>query len=283
VTSTPLPGPRPEDDVWHCYRHPDRESGVRCRRCERPICPACMITAPVGFQCPSCVRGGPAVRPLRSLRRDPWVTRVIVGVCVAVFLPSLGQGASLGRGAGDLVENLALSAPDVATGEWWRLVTSGFLHLGLLHVGFNMLILYQLGQLLEPALGRWRFAALYATALLGGSFGALLVSPDALTAGASGAVYGLMGAAVVGLRRRGIDPMQSGIGGLLVVNLLLTFVIPGISIGGHLGGLAAGAVGGAVLFGTEDDHRPVGVAGCLAVAAALFLASLYVASNPLVG
>jgi len=282
MTTAPVPGPAPEGDIWYCYRHPDRESGVRCRRCGRPICPSCMITAPVGFQCPSCVRGSPAVRPLRSLRRNPWVTWVIVAVCAAVFLPSLAQGASIGRGAGDLVEDLALSAPDVADGEWWRLVTSGFLHLGLLHIGFNMFILYQLGTMLEPALGRVRFATLYATALLGGAFGALLVSPDALTAGASGAVYGLMGAAVVGLRRRGIDPMQSGLGGLLVVNLLLTFVIPGISIGGHLGGLATGAGAGAVLFATEDDRRGTGLAGCVALAAALFAAALYVASNPLV-
>jgi membrane associated rhomboid family serine protease len=279
----PEPGAPAADDDWRCYRHPDRQGGVRCRRCERPICPDCMITAPVGFQCPACARSGPRSAPLRSLRKDPWVTWLVIGACVLVFLPSLAGGLAVSdRGDLDVARELALHGPDVADGEWWRLATSGFVHYGLLHIGFNMFVLLQLGALLEPALGRVRFGVLYFTALLGGACGALLLDPDALTAGASGAVYGLLGAAVLGLRRRGIDPMRSGLGGLLLVNLLITFLIPGISIGGHLGGLAAGAAAGAVLFATEASPRDRALGGVAVVGLglALFAAGIWLASNP---
>jgi membrane associated rhomboid family serine protease len=280
------PGTPVDADDWRCYRHPDREGGVRCRRCERPICPDCMVQASFGFQGPACARGGaaPVVRTGRPARAEPYVTWGIIAVCVAVFLPSLGGGASVtGRGDLDVAGELALSAPAVAAGDWWRLFTSGFVHYGLLHVGFNMFVLFQLGTLLEPALGRVRFAALYVVSLLGGACGALLLDPDALTAGASGAVYGLMGAGVLGLRRRGIDPLRSGLGGLLLVNLLLTFVIPGISVGGHLGGLAAGAVAGGTLFATEDTSRDraFGTVAVVAVGAVLLGAGLWLADNPM--
>ena len=244
-----------------------------------------MVQASVGFQCPACARSGaaPPVRTGRAVRTEPYVTWTIIALCVAVFLPSLGGGASVtGRGDLDVAGELALSGPAVAAGDWWRLFTSGFVHYGLLHVGFNMFVLFQLGTLLEPSLGRVRFAALYAVALLGGACGALLLDPNALTAGASGAVYGLMGAAVLGLRRRGVDPFRTGLGGLLLVNLLLTFVIPGISVGGHLGGLAAGAVAGGTLFATEDTprDRALGTAAVMAVGAALLGTGLWLAHNP---
>ena len=142
---------------WECYRHPGAEAGVKCRRCERPICARCMITAPVGFQCPECVKGAPAVRSLRSLRVEPYLTYTLVAVNVVVALFAL-SGGSVGRGNG-LADDFALYGPAVAAGEWWRLFTSGFLHYGLLHLGFNMLVLFQLGSLLEPAVGRLRFAA----------------------------------------------------------------------------------------------------------------------------
>jgi membrane associated rhomboid family serine protease len=280
----PGPGTPPLEDDWRCYRHPDREGGVRCQRCRRAICPECMVQASVGFQCPSCVKGGPpGPRPLRTLRREPYVTWAIIAACVLVFLPSLGGGAVVaGRGDLDVAGNLALNAPAVASGEWWRLFTSGFVHYGLLHIGFNMFILFQLGTLLEPALGRVRFGLLYTAALLGGSCGALLLDPGSLTAGASGAVFGLMGAAVLGLWRRGVDPFRSGIGGLLVINLLLTFVIPGISVGGHLGGLAAGTAAGAALFATERTPRDrlLGAASVAVLGVGLFLLGLWLAANP---
>jgi membrane associated rhomboid family serine protease len=269
-----------EDRSWGCYRHPYEEAGVRCTRCDRPICPKCMITAPVGFQCPECVKGAPPVRRYSEMRRPAAqqlaVTVGLIAVNVALFLPTMSGGGTTGRGSADLALDLALFGPAVADGEWYRLISSGFLHYGLLHVGFNMFILYQLGMILEPAFGRVRFGLLYFASLLGGSVGALLVSPDSLTAGASGAVFGCMAAVVVALRRRGIGVMQSNIGGLLVINLVLTFAVRGISIGGHLGGLAAGALAGFLLDHTRDN-APLGAAAVAVLAAALFGLGIVVA------
>lgn len=249
-----------ESESWGCYRHPMDEAGVKCTRCDRPICPRCMITAPVGFQCPECVKGAPPVRNMRQIQvaaGQAHVTTALVAINAAVFVLGLAGGGN------ELIADFALNGPAVAQGDWYRLITAGFLHFNLIHVGFNMLILYRLGQMLEPAFGRLRFGLLYATALIGGSVGALILSPNAYTAGASGAVFGLMGAAAVALRQRGINIMQSSIGGLLVMNLVLTFAIRGISIGGHLGGLAAGVVAGFVL---ERADKQV-VAGSVAVGA----------------
>ncbi|MDQ3385490.1 MAG: rhomboid family intramembrane serine protease [Actinomycetota bacterium] len=271
---------------WTCYRHPSRSSGVRCTRCERPICPDCMITAPVGFQCPECVKGEPQVRTLRSLVSPPRLTQAIIAVNVAVAVLALVTGAadgaqpSLFGGGNALARDYALTGSAVAAGEWWRLVTSGFLHYGLLHLGFNMFILLQLGTLLEPALGRVRLAALYVAALLGGSLGVIVLQPDGLSAGASGAVFGLMGAAVIGMRSRGADPMASGLPMLLGINLLLTFALPGISIGAHLGGLAVGAAAGAVLFATDRKggaQQAAGLAVVVAMAVASFVAAILLA------
>ena len=128
------------------------------------------------------------------------------------------------------------------TGEWYRLITSGFLHYGIIHLAFNMYILFVLGNMLEPQLGRIKFSSIYFASLLGGSAGAVLIEPNALTAGASGAVFGLLAAAAVGMWHQGINPFSTGIGRLLLINLAFTFLWPNISIGGHLGGATAGAV-----------------------------------------
>lgn len=226
-----------------CFHHHERETGRACSRCGRPACPDCLHDAPVGSHCWECLR---AARPPVRQRLRRWnatagavVTRTIIAANVAVFLLTTTVAGARTQ--------LALQGPAVESGEWYRLVTSGFVHYGLLHLGFNMVVLHQLGGMLEPALGRLRFVALYAVALLAGSAGALALSPDAFTAGASGAVFGLAGAAAVALRRRGVDVWQSGVGGLLAVNLVLTFVIPGISVGGHVGGLVGGALAALVL------------------------------------
>jgi membrane associated rhomboid family serine protease len=266
-----------EDYDWHCYRHPDREAGVKCRRCERPICPDCMVSAPVGFQCRQCVKAAPPVRSVRSMRSltgDPYVAIALIAVNVVIFFA--------GQGAGDQTRDLGLNGVLVANGDWWRIVTSGFLHLSLLHLAFNMFLLWWLGRMLEPTLGMVRFGVLYATALLGGSLGVLLLDPDAITGGASGAVFGLMGAAVVLMRSRGIDVMQSGLGGLLLINLLLSFR-PGVSIGGHFGGLVGGAIAGWVLAGLDRDQRErwLGAAACVLVSGVFVAASLWVAANPI--
>ena len=195
------------------------------------------------------------------------MTKALIALNVVVFLLTSIEGGVDGRGGG-LQADLALFGPAVAAGEWYRLVTTGFVHYGLLHLGFNMVLLYQFGQMLEPALGHIRFVALYMGALLVGSFGALVLDPLALTGGASGAVFGLVGAVAVGMRRRGIDIWQSGVGGLLVVNLIITFAVPGISVGGHLGGLAGGAALGAAMLRSAPSRRSTweGVAVAVVVA-----------------
>jgi membrane associated rhomboid family serine protease len=229
-----------------CYRHPSRETGVSCSNCGRPICPDCMTSTPVGMRCPECAGQRQRVQTMRSLHVDPIVTYVLIAINVLMFLGSGGGGGLLtggGSGGSQVFNDFALYGPLIdLNNEYWRLITGGFLHSGILHIGFNMYILYWLGTMLEPSLGHARFVALYFASLLAGSFGALLLDPNAVTVGASGAVFGLMGAAFVLQRARGIDPMQSGLGPIILINLVLGFVIPNVSVGGHLGGLAGGVL-----------------------------------------
>jgi len=262
-----------------CYRHPSRQTGVRCSNCGRPICPDCMTPTPVGMRCPECSREKTRTRSLGSTRSEPRVTVFIIVACVIAFLGS-GQFGASSSGGTSLYRDGALYGPAVADGELWRLVTSGFLHGGLIHIGFNMYLLWILGQMLEPELGSVRFAALYVTSLLFGAFGALLVEPDALTVGASGAVFGLMGGAAIELRSRGINPFQTDIGMLILFNLGLSFVIPNISIGGHVGGLIGGALAALVLDGARRAGRQaqlVGVLGCTLASAVAVAGALAVA------
>ena len=243
-----------------------------------------MTPASVGFHCPECTRSGSQrVYTSRTLPGSrPIVTLVIIGINVAVFVVGLAQGGSFGTGRGTLFANGALFGPLVDEGEWWRLFTSGFLHLGLAHIALNMLVLYLLGPQLEMALGRVAFSVLYLMSLLAGSLGVLVADPLAPTVGASGAVFGLMGAFLVAHRAQGVSPWQSGIGGLLLINLVLTFLLPGISIGGHVGGLVGGLIGGALLF-ELPRHMPVPrwlpTAMCALFAVGFFVASLWAASQ----
>lgn len=244
-----------------CYRHTDRETGVACSSCERPICPDCMTTTPVGMRCPECARDRTEVRNLRSLERQPTLTYALIGVNVLVALAVfLGGGLALEYGA--------VSRGTVAQGDVWRLLTAGFLHGGLLHLAFNMFALYILGGLLEPAIGRLRFALIYFVSLFAGSFGALLLQPTGFTIGASGAVFGLMSAAIVVMRTRGINPLESGLVFILGLNLLITF-LPGtnISAGGHLGGLVGGALAALLLFEIGDRVRVPAIVPAAAVTA----------------
>ncbi len=178
----------------------------------------------------------------------------------------MSQTGSLNGLSGSVANRLALFGPSVHNGEWYRLITGGFVHAGLLHIAGNMILLYAMGQMLEPALGHARMAALYFAALLAGSFGVMLVSPHAYTVGASGAVFGLFGAAAVGMRQRGISVWQSGIGALILINLVFTFAVPGISIGGHVGGLAGGALVGGYMLRTPPSRRAA-IDGTLVAAA----------------
>jgi membrane associated rhomboid family serine protease len=240
-----------------CYRHPDRETGVRCSSCERPICPDCMTSTPVGMRCPECARQRTRTRTVRSARTEPTLTYLLIGLNVAVALGALLGGASAtgGIGGSALLADGSVSRATVADGEYWRLVTAGFLHAGFFHLLFNMLSLYILGSLLEPAVGRLRFGLIYGVSLLAGSFGALLLEPTAPTVGASGAIFGLMAAAAVVMRNRGMSVMESGLGIWIVLNLVITFSVPNISIGGHIGGLIGGAIAAVVLFELPDRMR----------------------------
>ncbi len=256
-----------------CYRHPGRPAGRRCTRCGRPACGECLVQASVGSHCVECAR---AAKPDIRTRARYWqagqgalVTYTLIAINVGAFvllglyydLPGMLAGqmteAQVRFGLNELFVsgqagaffNPATGMPDFTSGdEWYRLVTSGFLHFGLIHLGFNMLFLYRLGEELEPLLGRVRFGLLYGASLLGGSAGVLLVGQGGIAAGASGAVFGLMGAYAVGLWRHGVNPFTTGIGALLLINLVLTFAISNISIGGHIGGALAGAVCGAVML-----------------------------------
>jgi len=264
-----------------CYRHSDRETGVACSNCGRPICPDCMTPTSVGMRCPECSKERTPVRTLGSIASEPTVTYVLIALNVLAYIGSLASGSGVTeRGGGDVIANGALFGPAIASGhEYWRLITSGFLHAGLIHIGFNMYLLWILGQMLEPSIGHVKFVALYVVSLLGGAFGALLVSPDAVTVGASGAVFGLMGGAVVMMRARGFDPMQSGIPALIGLNLAISFIIPGISIGGHIGGLVAGAGAAFVLIELGDRARSavLPLLGCLVLAGGLAAASIAIA------
>jgi membrane associated rhomboid family serine protease len=244
--------------VETCYRHPNRETAVSCSSCGRPICPDCMTATPVGMRCPECARQRTKVRTARTMTGgDPTLTYILIGINVIVLLGEMfgGAGATGGFGHSELYARGALYGPAVADGDVWRLVTGGFLHAGPIHLLFNMYVLYILGTMLEPAIGRVRFGIIYFVSLLCGSFGALLVTPNSPTVGASGAVFGLMGAAVVIMRNRGVDPMQSGLPLWIGINLLITFALPGISIGGHIGGLLGGGIAAIVLFELPDRVR----------------------------
>jgi membrane associated rhomboid family serine protease len=235
-----------------------------------------MTPTPVGMRCPECSRQRTKVKTAATIRHgeDPIATYVIMGICVALGLGALLSGGQA-TGLGDtLALNFGLDAPDVAGGDVYRLVTAGFLHAGVFHLLVNMYSLYILGSLLEPAVGRVRFLLIYFVALLSGSFGALLTDPNKLTVGASTAIFGLMGAALVVMRNRGIDPMQSGLPLWIGINLVLTFTITGLSKGGHVGGLIGGIVAAALLFELPDRVRRLPQAAAMALAGAVGVAAV---------
>lgn len=226
-------------------------------------------------------------------------TFTLIGINLAVFVLQIATGGglmSVGAG-GALIENGALCANavgsggpctppliDSAGGEWWRILTSGFLHGGVLHIALNMFVLYILGTMLEPAIGARRMVAIYFVSLIAGSLGAMLLAePFQNTVGASGAIYGLFAAALMVARDRGLDHVVSQLGFWLVLNLVLTFSVSGISIGGHLGGLAGGVIAGLVVLAGErrGAREPVGaeVAMLVALAAAVFVGAVVVAGS----
>jgi membrane associated rhomboid family serine protease len=183
--------------------------------------------------------------------RSNWFHRSAIALCVAVFVLQSGPGGAR------FTSRFALYGPAIAEGEWWRLLTSGFLHANLLHLGFNMLMLYFFARVLESRLARssWQFPLLYVVSLLGGSLGALLLEYSMPALGASGAVFGLGGAMLLRDRFELGNWNASGTVSWIAINLVFTLALPGISKGGHLGGLAAGAAFGWVLFARSSTNR----------------------------
>jgi membrane associated rhomboid family serine protease len=285
-----------------CYRHPSRETYVRCTRCDRPICPDCMNAASVGHQCPECVaQGRRSQRPVRTAfggsaaGRAGAVTKTLIGVNVAVMVASIalgGAGAVAGGGWGGLLGSdtsltnalsvlgnapYTLNGPahGIAAGEWYRLFTAMFVHYGLLHLLLNMYALWILGRDLERTLGPLRFLGLYLLAGLGGNVAAYLFSaPNASTAGASTAVFGLMAAVFVILKRLNLS--VAPILPVIVINVIFTFTIANISIAGHLGGLAIGAIVAGILAYAPAERRSLYQgAGCALVFVLLILLAVY--------
>ena len=286
---SPQPG-RPAESVPVCYRHQDRESHIRCQRCERPICPDCMNPASVGFQCPECVSEG--ARTVRSPRTayggkrsaDPTVTsKVLIGLNAAVFLLVTATGGA----GGAWLYRLALlpisgtaivdGRPErflgVADGAVWQLLTSAFTHLDLWHIGFNMLALWILGPQLEAVLGRSRFLAVYfLSAFAGSALVYWLSGPSTPTIGASGALFGLMGALVVVARKVGGN--VSSLGLWIGLNFLITVLGRSfISWQGHLGGFLGGvAVALILVYAPRQARSRWQLAGLVAVGVLLLLA-----------
>ena len=240
-----------------CYRHPDRETGVSCSSCGRPICPECMTPTPVGMRCPECMRQRTKVvrNPIGTpgqLGAFP-ATIALIAINVVIYLIEIAGGpGGLSSPSVSFVNHYGLVGFFVAEGQVYRLLTSGFVHLSITHIGFNMLVLFFLGRLVEPGVGTPRFLFLYFASLFAGAFGALLLSgPDALTAGASGAIFGVAGAGLVIALERGAEQLVRSIGILLVFNFLFDLSDPEVSLGGHIGGLVGGAACAAVIVAGE--------------------------------
>jgi membrane associated rhomboid family serine protease len=267
-----------------CYRHPNRETGVSCSSCGRPICPECMTPTPVGMRCPECAHQRTQVRRGQAALQPSGYTGTIVLIAlnVAAYFAEIATGTGgLSGTSGSVIANFGLQGHAVADGEWYRLLTGGFLHAGLFHIGFNMFALFILGRLLEPAIGTPRFIALYFASLFAGSFGAIaLTSPNEVTVGASGAIFGLFAAAFVIARGRGLNQLASELGVILLLNLGFTFAVPGISIGGHLGGIVGGFICALfIIAGERGNLGPNPRAAEIAAMAAVGVFSIAAAIN----
>ncbi len=282
-----------------CYRHPDRVTGLSCSECGRPICTECMTMAPVGIRCPEhSGRPQGVQRVTRSVRRAGYegvgakVTRALIGLNVAVYVAELAQGSGVNANHGSIFQDGALIAnglkvrdslvgipahlpfPDlvgVAHGDWWRLITAAFLHYGPIHLLLNMVALWWFGSLLEERIGSGRFIALYLVSGLAGSAGALLLDPTTPTVGASGAIFGILGAGLI-MEQFQRDYVFGGSAlGMIVINLVLTFSISNISIGGHIGGLIGGALATLGLSRFGRAHVAYGRAGVVGLATILLV------------
>ncbi len=272
--STPPQPEQPAEAVPTCYRHPDKETWVRCQRCDRPICPDCMRDAAVGFQCPECVaEGNKSMRQARStfggaVVSTPVVTWALLAVNVLVF------GAQQLMGP-EITMRLAMWPGGVAVmDEYYRLISAAFVHGGIFHILFNCWALYMVGPYLERAFGHVRFLALYLVSALGGSVMVYwLDGLNSATVGASGAIFGLFAAMFVVGRK--LNTEVGGIAALIGINLVITFLVPNISWTGHVGGLVTGAALAAAIAYAPKDNRTLwqvlAIAGATAILVVLVL------------
>jgi membrane associated rhomboid family serine protease len=250
-------------ETRYCYRHPDRETGLACSECGRPICADCATFAPVGIRCPdhSGVRSSPVTRVKPPpVRRAPGmalatgnapITKALIAINLAIYLVTAIQGTGLSNPGGALLSRFILVGSNVHgrffvpygdlahDHQWYRLVTAMFLHASILHIAFNMYALWVIGRPVEQYLGTARYVGLYFVSGLAGSAGALLQSPFTPVLGASGAIFGILGAMMI-LEWQVTGSLAGQAAALVAINLGLSFVIPGISWGGHVGGLIGG-------------------------------------------
>jgi len=273
----------------HCYRHPKRETYVSCSECGRPICSECMTPAPVGQRCPEHSGKPQGARRVSSgVRRTAFegtgalVTKSLIAINIVIYVITAAQGSGINSPGGSLFYRWVLFGPAVANGDWWRLITSAFLHANLLHIAFNMYFLWYIGSAVETAIGRGRFLLVYLISGLAGSAGALVFTPNAPTVGASGALFGILGVAVVMERQRSYVLGGSALA-LVVINLVLSFTISGISVGGHIGGLIGGVLCALILSEFGRGHAAYsrvglwGIAGILGVGLLSIAVALYAA------
>ena len=272
---------QPPSTTETCFHHHDRETGRHCTRCGRPACAECLHQAAVGSQCWECIKAarpptGERVR--RSISARPLLaTQVLIGLNVVMFVYTNGFNGNVSNRQ---LQKYGEVTFFVAHGDWWRLITSGFIHFGIAHIAFNMLALYFIGMVLEPAVGPWRFTAIYFSSLLAGSLGAMLLEgTNVLGGGASGAVFGVGGAATVIMARRGIRFWDTGFGPLLLINLAFDLFLSGVSIGAHIGGMIGGAIIGLVMVQTSKSRYgpALGYAVAFLVGAISFVAAIAVA------
>jgi len=265
-----------------CYRHPDRETGLSCSECGRPICTECMTPAAVGLRCPEHAGTRRRVAPPRIVRRtsrgatDALATRVLIAINVAIYLIGASQGHGIDSPGGALYQKFWLDAPDVSNGGWWRLITAAFLHANIIHIGFNMWALWVIGGPVENYLGRARYLALYFVSGLAGSAGALLLTPLAVTLGASGAIFGILGALLI-IEWQTTGRLAGTAMTWIVINLVLTFAIANISIGGHIGGLIGGILVTLAFANWGRGHAAYGRVGAIGVTGVVLVAVASVA------
>jgi membrane associated rhomboid family serine protease len=262
-----------------CYRHPDRVTGLSCSECGRPICTECMTMAPVGIRCPEhSGRAQGVQRVTTGVRRAAFegtgakVTKALIGINVAVYVAELATGGGVNGTGSTIYLKGVLFGPLLEQGEWWRLVTAAFLHYGPIHLLLNMVALYWFGSLLEERIGSGRYLLLYLVSGISGSAGALLWPGGFLTptVGASGAIFGILGAGLVLERQRDYVFGGSALG-VIVINFVFTFSISGISKGGHIGGLVGGIICALGLTRFGRGHAAYGRPGLVGAATILLV------------